>query len=177
MTPLAGLPPGVLDRESLRMLLAAQPPLVEGMVDPDGQLQVNGIDLTVRSVAWIATIGQIGVSNADRVLPQPQELSWDPEGFTHLAPGPYIATLNEVLHTPLDLTILLWPRSSLLRSGVAVHTAVVDAGYEGRLQVLLSVLNPHGFRLQQHARVVQMAVFTLVQPVQQGYQGVYQGVG
>lgn len=175
MTPPEGLPPGVLDRASLQALLTATPPLVEGMPDPEGQLQVNGIDLTVRSVAWIASIGQIGASNADRVLPSTQELDWDADGFAHLAPGPYLATLNEVLHTPLDLTLLLWPRSSLLRSGVAVHTAVVDAGYEGRPQVLLSVLNPHGFRLQRAARIVQIAAFTLTRPVVQGYQGAYQG--
>jgi len=169
------MPPGVLDRASLQALLAASPPLVEGMPDSGTQLQVNGIDLTVRSVAWIASIGQIGASNADRVLPSTQDLAWDADGFAHLAPGPYLATLNEVLHTPLDLTMLLWPRSSLLRSGVAVHTAVVDAGYEGRPQVLLSVLNPHGFRLQRDARIVQIAAFTLVQAVVQGYQGAYQG--
>jgi|GEM_PF-36840 len=175
MTPLAGLPPGVLDRANLERLLDATPPLVEGLLDPAGQLQQNGIDLTVADVAWLATVGQIGVSNDDRVLPEPQAERWDANGWMHLAPGPYLVTANETLHTPRDLTVLLWPRSSLLRSGVAVHTAVVDAGYEGRPQFLLSVLNPHGFRLQRNARIVQMVAFTLIHPVEQGYHGHYQG--
>jgi dUTP pyrophosphatase len=167
--------PGVLDRASLLQRLAANPPLVEGLADPAAQVQPNGIDLTVRSVAWLATVGQIGVSNGDRVLPATQELEFDAEGFAHLAPGPYIVSANETLHTPLDLTVLMWPRSSLLRSGVTVHTAVVDAGYEGRLQFTLSVLNPHGFRLQRGARIVQLVAFTLAQPVARGYYGAYQG--
>lgn len=171
----AGLPPGALDRASLQRLLAAEPALVEGLSDPDTQVQPNGIDLTVRSVAWLGTLGQVGVSNDDRVLPATRELEWEPDGFMHLAAGPYLVTANEVLHTPLDLTILFWPRSSLLRSGVAVHTAVVDAGYEGRPQFLLSVLNPHGFRLQHDARIVQLVAFTLVAAVGEGYQGAYQG--
>ena len=54
-------------------------------------------------------------------------------------------------------------------------TAVVDAGYEGRLVFLLSVLNPHGFRLQRDARIAQLVAFTLAAPATEGYQGMYQG--
>ena len=171
----AALPPGALDRASLLRLLQRTLPLVEGMPDAATQVQPNGIDLTVACVAWVASIGQIGVSNADRLLPSTHDLGWDADGWTHLAAGPYVATTNETVHTPLDLTLLLWPRSSLLRSGVAVHTAVVDAGYEGRLVFLLSVLNPHGFRLQRDARIAQLVAFTLSAPATEGYQGVYQG--
>lgn len=165
---------GVLDRASLLELLAVQPPLVEGLLDPDTQVQPNGIDLTLRSVSWYASPGQLGVTNEDRVLARADKLEFDPEGWVHLAPGPYLATLNETLHIPLGLTGLTWPRSSLLRSGVAVHTAVGDAGYEGCYQVLLSVLNPRGFRIARNARIVQEVFFTLVTPVSQGYAGVYQ---
>ena len=41
----------VLCREEIELMLSASPPLVEGMVDPEAQLQPNGIDLTVREVA------------------------------------------------------------------------------------------------------------------------------
>ena len=115
------------------------------------------------------------MSNVDRVLPATHDLGWDADGWAHLAAGPYAVTTNETVHTPLDLTLLVWPRSSLLRSGVAVHTAVVDAGYEGRLVFLLSVLNPHGFRLQRDARIAQLVAFTLAAPATEGYQGMYQG--
>ncbi len=169
--------PGVLDRASLRRLLAGTPPLVEGLLDPEAQLQPNGIDLTLRSVAWFASPGQLGATNEERLLPRVDELEFGADGWLHLAPGPYLMTFNEVVHIPLSLTALTWPRSSLLRSGVALHTAVGDAGYNGRYQALLSVLNPRGFRLAQNARVAQIVFFTLAQPVDRGYEGAYQGEG
>lgn len=155
-------------------MLAGNPPLVEGMLDPEGQLQPNGIDLTLHSVAWFASPGQLGTTDAERVLARADELEFDVEGWVHLAPGPYLITLNETVHLPRHLTALTWPRSSLLRSGVAVHTAVGDAGYEGRYRALLSVLNPRGFRIARDARVVQVVFFRLVRPTEKGYAGAYQ---
>ena len=166
---------GVLDRKSLEQGLKATPPLVEGLLDPQEQLQPNGIDLTLRSLAWYASLGQIGVTQEDRVLPSSAELEFDSEGYVHLAPGPYLVTLNEVVHIPRRLTALSWPRSSLLRCGVILHTAVGDAGYEGRFHCLMTVINPHGFRVARNARILQLVFFTLVQPVLKGYQGIYQG--
>lgn len=167
--------PGVLDRASLSRLLEATPPLVEGMLSAIEQVQPNGIDLTLRSVAWLATIGQIGASQAERVLSSAVEQEFDGEGWVHLAAGPYLVTFNEVVHIPNGLTALAWPRSSLLRCGVAIHNAVWDAGYQGRSQCLMSVLNPHGFRVARDARILQLVFFTLAAPVGQGYQGIYQG--
>jgi dUTP pyrophosphatase len=69
---------------------------------------------------------------------------------------------------------LAMPRSSLLRCGVTVHTAVWDAGYSGRSQSLMVVYNPRGFRLQRNARIVQLVFFRLTQETE-GYQGIYQG--
>ena len=166
--------PGVLDRASLEQLLSATTPLVEGLRDPQDQLQPNGIDLTLRSVAWFASAGQIGVRPEDRVLSSTAELEFDSEGYAHLAPGPYLATLNEVVHIPRGLTALAWPRSSLLRCGVLIHNAVWDAGYEGRSQCLMTVVNAHGFRAARNAKILQLVVFTLAQPVTTGYQGAYQ---
>jgi len=66
------------------------------------------------------------------------------------------------------------PRSSLLRCGVTVGTAVWDAGYEGRSQSLLVVYNPRGFRLQKNARVAQL-IFMRLSGKTEGYKGAYQG--
>ncbi len=176
MTGQRALPPGILDRASLQQMLDGSPPLVEGMPDPDAQLQPNGIDLTVRSVAWLASPGQMGATDEDRVLAKADDLQFETDGYLFLASGPYLVTYNEVLHLPLDVVALTWPRSSLLRSGVTVHTGVGDAGYEGRYQTLLSVLNPRGFRLARNARLVQVVFCRLAQPVSQGYRGIYQGI-
>ena len=82
-----------------------------------------------------------------------------------------------MVNLPPDLMALGRPRSSLLRSGVALHTAVWDAGYRGRSQSLLTVHHPGGFRLQRNARVAQLVFFRLATPPGQGYQGRYQGEG
>ncbi|MSQ28839.1 MAG: deoxyuridine 5'-triphosphate nucleotidohydrolase [Dehalococcoidia bacterium] len=168
-------PLGVLDRASLAHLLEGSPPLVEGMPSPDDQLQPNGIDLTLRSAAWLATIGQVGVSQTERVLSSAVDQEFDADGWVHLAAGPYLVTFNEVVHLPNTLTALAWPRSSLLRCGVAIHNAVWDAGYHGRSQCLMSVLNPHGFRVSRDARILQLVFFTLASGVARGYEGIYQG--
>lgn len=165
----------VLDRETLQSYLAADPPLVSGMVEPAEQLQPNGIDVTVRSVAVLTGAGQIGSSSQERLLPGLTELPFDSEGYLHLAPGPYLITFNEVVHLPTELMALGRPRSSLLRSGVALHTAVWDAGYQGRSQSLLVVYHPQGFRIARNARVMQLVFFLLVRPVDEGYRGNYQG--
>ena len=86
-----------------------------------------------------------------------------------------MVVFNEVVHLPLDLMALGRPRSSLLRSGVAMHTAVWDAGYRGRSQALLTVYNPEGFRVQQNAGLMQLVFFRLAQPVVEGYQGRFLG--
>ncbi len=81
---------------------------------------------------------------------------------------------NEVVHLPRDIMALGRPRSSLLRCGVGVGTAVWDAGYEGRSQSLLIVHNPHGFRVQRNARITQLVFFELTGE-SEGYNGIYQG--
>jgi dUTP pyrophosphatase len=65
------------------------------------------------------------------------------------------------------------PRSSLLRCGVNIGTAVWDAGYSGRSQSLMQVLNAKGFRLQKNARVAQLVFMTLTAETE-GYSGKYQ---
>ena len=171
-----------MNREEIELLLADPNPLVEDYVDLESQLQPNGLDITVREVARFVSgeglaSGRLGAANADRVLPKTEPLAFDREGWLALEPGPYLVTFNEVVNLPPDLTALGRPRSSLLRSGVSLHTAVWDAGYRGRSQSLLTVHHAGGFRLQRNARVAQLVFFRLATSPQQGYQGAYQGEG
>ena len=169
--------PGALNRDSIAALLAGRPPLLEACPDSHGQLQPNGFDVTVRSIASYPTgagAGAIGVSDADRVLPEPTELDFGPDGWLDLPPGHYLVTINEVVNLPRWLMALCRPRSSLLRMGVSLHTAVWDAGYSGRSQSLLVVHHADGFRLQRDARIAQLVFFPLSAPDAQGYAGRYQ---
>ena len=74
-----------------------------------------------------------------------------------------------------DVMALAYPRSTLLRCGVTVFTAVWDPGYSGRAEALLVVHNPVGFRLYENARVVQLVFTRLGSQVESAYQGRFNG--
>lgn len=167
--------PGVLSREQLRERLRGSRPLVTDWLDLDSQLQPNGFDLTLRDVARFVGPGTIAVDNAGRTLPELEPIAFDADGLASVPPGPYHIVYNEVVHLPTDLMALGRPRSSLGRCGVAIHTAVWDAGYEGRSTSLLVVGNPHGFRVERNARVMQLVFFGLASAVAEGYRGRFQG--
>ena len=171
------MPGNPLNREEILALTAAAIPLVVGHIDLGSQVQPNGLDLTLKEVARFLSPGQLGASDADRVLSDIEPLAFDASGWLELSAGAYLITYNEVVNLPTDLMALGRPRSSLLRSGVSVHTAVWDAGYRGRSQSLLTVHHPDGFRVQRDSRVAQLVFFRMAAPPAEGYGGRYQGEG
>lgn len=164
-----------LDRESIGRLVQATPPLIERFLSLEVQLQPNGFDLSLLEVARLVSAGSIGADPRERELSATVPLAFGPDDWLGLQPGPYLITFNEVVNLPRDLMALGRPRSSLLRSGVSIHTAVWDAGYRGRSQSLLVVHHPGGYRLQRGARLMQLIFFRMPQPASQGYQGRFQG--
>jgi dUTP pyrophosphatase len=164
----------VLSRENIRRLLNREPPLVEGWLDLETQLQTNGFDLTLRDVALTQSAGRLAVANSQRAVAALAPLVFDSRDYLDLIPGTYIITYNEIVHLPKDIMALGRPRSSLLRCGVNIGTAVWDAGYSGRSQSLMVVYNPCGFIVQRNARVTQLVFFHLTGETE-GYHGVYQG--
>jgi dUTP pyrophosphatase len=164
----------VLAARDIRRLIKHSPPLIEGYISIDEQVQTNGFDLTLRDIAVMKSAGQIAAANSQRVLSDLSPLAFDGSDGIGLAPGSYIITYNEIVHMPPNIMALGRPRSSLLRCGVNVGTAVWDAGYEGRSQSLLVVHNPLGFTLQRNARVTQLVFFELTGETE-GYRGIYQG--
>lgn len=168
---------GVLSKQDIERLIRGVPRLIDQMPDPDAQIQPNGVDITLDVVSTFEGHGTIAVSNSDRVLPDNTELAFDADGFVHLPPGAYHARFNEVVALPDWLMAYARPRSSLLRSGVAMHTAVWDAGYSGRGASLLVVYHPDGFRLQKNARIAQLVFHTLSSATEAGYAGTFQHEG
>jgi dUTP pyrophosphatase len=164
----------VLSGKDIRNLIERDPPLVEGWLDLDEQVQANGFDLTLRDVAMIQSMGNIPAAGGQRVISDTSPLAFDGLGSIELVPGTYIITYNEIVHLPKDIMALGRPRSSLLRCGVTVGTAVWDAGYEGRSQSLLVVYNFRGFRVQKNARITQLVFFKLTGE-SEGYNGFFQG--
>lgn len=164
----------VLSREALLEALHADPPLVDD-VDPAAQVQPNGIDISVARVQRLISRGELGL--ATRGAAEREDLAPDVNGWWELDSGAYVIGYAERVHLPNDVMALARPRSSLLRSGVAIHTAVWDAGYSGAGEGLLVVANGNGYRLQRGARVVQLVFIRLTSATAAGYAGLYQHEG
>ena len=164
-----------LDRESIGDLVLGKPPLIEQYLSLDEQLQPNGFDLTLRDASRLTSGGSMGAGLDQRKVSDTEPIAFDTDEWLRLIPGPYLLTFNEVVNLPLDLMALGRTRSSLLRSGASLHTAVWDAGYRGRSQALLIIHHPDGYRVQKNARLLQLVFFHLARPVSQGYQGRFLG--
>jgi dUTP pyrophosphatase len=168
---------GVLSRQEIEALLHRVPPLMADLPDRESQLQPNGVDLTLERVSRFRGPGALGVSNEQRVLPVTDDLSFEPDGTVYLPPGAFQVRFNETVNLPDWLMAYARPRSSLLRSGVALHTAVWDAGYTGRGVALLVVYHPAGFRVARNARICQLVFHRLSAATVTAYSGAYQYEG
>ncbi|HTY91296.1 MAG TPA: deoxyuridine 5'-triphosphate nucleotidohydrolase [Methanocella sp.] len=161
----------ILGKTELTKLLDG---LSSGAVDVKEQLQVNGFELTAGKVECFEGAGSLGFSNDDRALPATRPLEWGKDGWLTLPQGCYKVIFNEIVSIPRDACAIGLPRSSLLRMGASIHTAVWDAGYRGRSEALLVVYNKDGFRIKKDARVLQL-VFMRLESGQEGYKGRYMG--
>jgi len=162
----------MLNDNQLRQLIA-QTGLIREHIDLDTQLQPSGFDLSLESIEKLETRGSVDFSNEERVIAETKPLMTDDEGWYNLEKGVYKVIYNEVVKMPLDVAAIARTRSTLLRNGAEVGTAVWDPGYEGRSSSMLTVHNPHGIRLKKNARVAQL-IFFHTGIVEKGYSGVYQ---
>jgi len=164
----------MLSHDELISLINEKPHLVEKMLDPDIQVQPNGIELTLHHVELHEGSGSIAFDNSERKLPPTKNLDFDAEGWLDLPKGSYKVVFNEIVNIPNNIAAIAKPRSSLLRCGATVETAVWDAGYSGRSESLLVVYNENGFRIKKDARMLQLLFFRLGKEVRKGYSGIYQ---
>jgi dUTP pyrophosphatase len=138
------------------------------------QVQPNGVDLTVDSVAVQESTGRIttdGKTVGDRTDVEPEPLETDAnEGFA-LAPGGYILRYAETISIPEGHVGYVFPRSSLMRNSCMLNTAVWDAGYTGKGEGLLEV--HHDVELERGARVAQLVLAEADHD--DTYDGSYQG--
>ncbi len=147
---------------------------VEGQIDSKIQMQMCGIELTLCRVERFVSAGALAFDNRDRRISETKNVDFDESGWICLEQGSYLATFNEIVRVPRNVAALARPRSSLLRSGASIETALWDPGYEGRSQSLLVVHNPHGIMIKKNARLLQL-VFLELNEEAPAYSGVYQG--
>jgi dUTP pyrophosphatase len=149
--------------------------LVESMIDPETQTQMCGVELTLQKIERFLTAGAVAFDNKERKLPETEPLNFDEMGWIELTAGAYLVTFNEIVNIPKDVTAMARARSTLLRCGATLETALWDPGYRGRSQSLLVVYNPQGLKLKKNARLMQLVFLRLENEAEKLYSGKYQG--
>lgn len=164
----------LLSDSEIRSLMNKPEPLAAGLIDENTQIQPDGLELTVREIRKIVGSGAVDFDNSGREVPSGIPLPFDGDDWVRLDAGIYRVLLNETVTIPQDIAAIARPRSSLIRSGVTLGTAVWDSGYSGRSECLMIVHNPDGFRVRRNARILQLLFFRLNAPAEAGYSGIYQ---
>jgi dUTP pyrophosphatase len=164
----------LLSKVELTELILRTPSLVENMIDPKLQIQPNGVEMTLKQVEILDGVGEVDFDNSGRKIPDSRILEFGSDGWIHLPEGCYKVLFNEIVNIPKYLAATAKPRSSLLRCGATLETAVWDAGYRGRSESMLVVHNPSGFKLKKDARIMQLLFYHLKSEVLEGYSGRYQ---
>ena len=136
------------------------------------QVQPNGVDLTLGAAYEQVEPGHLGRSGktvGERRVVEP-DVERDVPVY-RFEPGAYVAEYGEEVRIPEGHVGFVLPRSSLMRNSSMLHTAVWDAGYEGRGEGLLEV--HRGITVERGARFAQ---FVLAAADHEGtYEGDYQG--
>jgi dUTP pyrophosphatase len=149
--------------------------LVESMINPETQTQMCGVELTLQKIERFLTAGAVAFDNKERKLPETEPLNFDEMGWIELTAGAYLVTFNEIVNIPKDVAAMARARSTLLRCGATLETALWDPGYRGRSQSLLVVYNPQGLKLKKNARLMQLVFLRLEKEAEKLYSGKYQG--
>jgi len=143
------------------------------------QVQPNGIDLTVDKLFYQTTGPTLTKDkqfiDEGYLLPMtPSDLAGlpdDSQGW-FLDHFYYVVEWTEVIHIPKNAIGLVFPRSTLLRLGGTIFTAVWDRGYKGKGRSGLFAGTP--MLLERGTRLGQM-IFIDAQEDEQLYDGTYQG--
>ncbi len=148
---------------------------MQSMIDAKTQTQMCGMELTLQKIECFSTAGAVAFDNSERELPETLPVEFDKDGWAFLPAGSYLVTFNEIVSIPRDAAALARARSTLLRCGATLETALWDPGYRGRSQSLLVVFNSHGLRLKKNARLMQLIFLRLEDEAENVYEGRYQG--
>jgi len=141
-------------------------------VDSGEQKQPAGYDVTVSNVqSFPKTRFTLGIEKGEN-----SSLTQVPlvdGNYFDLEPGAYFVELNEITSIPPDAIGILLPRSTLLRNGLDVRTALFDPGYSGQPKVMLVCHRPA--RIQKFSRIGQLIILKSDREFASKYSGQYQG--
>ena len=132
--------------------------MISEFIDIDNQLTSNGFDITIKKLSLYMGAGTIDFDNTNRELPRYLNLTTYYK--YNLQYGIYLIDFNEYLKMPKDLVGIGYVRSTLLRCGVYVPSAIFDSGFCGYSQGMLIVNNNYGINIMKNARVMQLVFMT-----------------
>ena len=148
--------------------------IITDLIDATQQEQSCGVDLTVKKIETFQSEGSIDFDNSSRIRPRMADAP-KMNNIWILRPGPYLITFNETVSVPVDMVGMARSRSSLLRMGASMETALWDPGYTGKSQSMLVVHNPNGLKVYQDAKLMQIIFMPVHKSVEKLYSGIYQG--
>ena len=154
--------------------------LVKGLCDreidnPEGA----GFDLRLGEVYSISGEGFLGVKEREtpeiKLLAGNDESKDERENAFTFAPGQYylIKTI-ETVNMPTSLSGIIFPRTTLFRSGLTLFNGIIQPGYSGELTFGLSNLGKSNIKISFGARIVHVTFHEVLGEGNQ-YRGQWQG--
>ena len=123
------------------------------LLDPEGV----GFDLRLSGLHTIQGPGSLLIETRQTSKATPLEP--DSDGIFNLDPKRwYLATTMETMNLPANMAGVIFPRSTLFRSGVELHTSITPPGYAGPLTFGLLVSHSEGFRIALGARFCHLVL-------------------
>ncbi|MFX1515590.1 MAG: hypothetical protein ACFFC6_04715 [Promethearchaeota archaeon] len=143
---------------------------------PQGDVQPNGIDISIGRLFRLSGTVKLSSKKEDRQYPEMQELK-PLNNYWHLNPGTYLVEVTEEIVIPNDAIGYVAPRSTLLRMGATVYSGIWDKGFQGvgdnHGRILLQ--SSLSFQIQISVAIAQMIFISAVDD-KTVYQGTYQPV-
>ncbi len=154
--------------------------LIEGLCEreinnPEGA----GFDLRLKEVYDIEGEGFLGVEERKtpeaRLIAEYDSSLGEKDNFFIFEPGKYhlIKTIEKV-NLPLDLSGIIFPRTTLFRSGLCLFNGIVQPGYSGELTFGLTNLGSQPVKVSFGARIIHIT-FHEIRGEGNQYRGQWQG--
>lgn len=154
--------------------------LVENLCDrelnsPEGA----GFDLCLGEVYGLDGDGSLGVEERDTpnitLVGEHDKNKTEKDNFFVFEPGKYylIKTIEKV-NLPTTLSGIIFPRTTLFRSGLALFNGIVQPGYQGELTFGLANLGGSNIKVSFGARIVHITFHEVLGEGNQ-YRGQWQG--
>jgi len=145
--------------------------IIKEFIDSTVQEQIAGFDLTVKEITKVHNGGVLDFDNTNRKIPKHETLELE-NNIWKLQPGGYLVKYNEIVNVPLDAIGIVLPRSSLMRCGGTLCSAVWDPGYNGRGVGLLIIFTE--MEIHKNARIAQIIFIKTQKKTTKSYVGEYQ---